>query len=59
MGFAGWLAIVQASTDDQASLQRLEVEWNDAHVRGDAAILERLFADDIVVVVPVMRVLTK
>jgi uncharacterized protein (TIGR02246 family) len=51
--------LIQSSTDDQALLQRLEAEWNDAHVRGDAATLERLFADDVVVVVPGMRVLTK
>ena len=51
--------LIQSSIDDQVLLQRLEAEWNDAHVRGDAATLERLFADDVVVVVPGMRVLTK
>jgi ketosteroid isomerase-like protein len=51
--------LIQASTADQAALERLEVAWNDAHVRGDAAVLEQLFADDLVVVVPGMRVLTK
>ena len=51
--------LLQTYPDNQAELQRLEIEWNDAHVRGDAATLERLFADDVVVVVPGMRVLTK
>ncbi len=41
------------------TLARLEAEWNTAHVRGDAAALEHLFADDLVVVVPGMRVMTK
>jgi ketosteroid isomerase-like protein len=50
---------IQTPADDQTVLQRLETEWNDAHVRGDAATLERLYADDVVVVVPGMRVLTK
>lgn len=37
----------------------LEATWNHAHLRGDAAALERLLADDLVVVVPGMRPLTK
>jgi ketosteroid isomerase-like protein len=40
-------------------LERLEAEWSDAHVRGDAPVLDRLFSDDLVVVVPGMRVMTK
>ena len=44
---------------DQKELERLETEWNAAHVRGDAAALERIFAEDLVVVVPGMRVMTK
>ena len=51
--------LIQGSAADQVVFERLEGEGNDAHVRGDAAILERLFADDLVVVVPGMRVLTK
>ena len=54
-----WFALIQAPTGDQATLQRLEVEWNDAHVQGDGATLGRLYGDDVVVVVPGMRVLTK
>ena len=48
-----------AGADAVAALTRLEADWNAAHVRGDAAALDRLFADDLVVVVPGMRVLTK
>jgi ketosteroid isomerase-like protein len=49
-----------ASADaDVAALTRLETDWNAAHVRGDAAALEHLFADDLVVMVPGMRVMTK
>ena len=41
------------------TLARLEADWNAAHARGDAAALEHLFADDVVVMVPGMRVMTK
>src|SRR6266487_164916 len=44
---------------DETELERLEAAWNAAHVRGDAAALERIFAEDLVVVVPGMRVMTK
>jgi len=44
---------------DVTTLTRLEADWNAAHVRGDAAVLEHLFADDLVVLVPGMRVMTK
>ena len=44
---------------EQKELERLEAEWNAAHVNGDAAALERIFAEDLVVVVPGMRVMTK
>jgi ketosteroid isomerase-like protein len=49
----------QASDADIASLTRLEAEWNTAHTEGDATTLARIFADDLVVVVPSMRPLTK
>ncbi|MGZ8851165.1 MAG: nuclear transport factor 2 family protein, partial [Thermoanaerobaculia bacterium] len=38
---------------------RLERVWNDAHVRGDAAALEALWANDLTVIVPKMQVITK
>jgi ketosteroid isomerase-like protein len=59
------LTLVQAPAGDakvvaaQDTLEELESEWNAAHVRGDAAVLDRLFADDVVVIVPGMRVMTK
>lgn len=40
-------------------LTRLESVWNDAHVRGDAAALDRIWADDLVVTVPDMPVMNK
>ena len=55
------LVLTQGATQtaDEAELQRLEMEWNAAHMRGDAAALDRLFADDLVVQVPGMRAMTK
>jgi ketosteroid isomerase-like protein len=44
---------------DEVALARLETDWNEAHLKGDAAVLERLFADDLIVLVPGMRALTK
>ena len=68
MVLLAWLvavALVQApvanapADADVTILARLEADWNAAHARGDAAALEHLFADDLVVVVPGMRVMTK
>lgn len=59
------LVLVQAPVSnapadtDTATLARLEADWNAAHMRGDAAALEHLFADDLVVLVPGMRMMTK
>ena len=36
-----------ASVDTEKTLERLEAEWNGAHVRGDATTLDRLFGDDL------------
>jgi len=44
---------------DIAALTRLETDWSAAHVAGDAAALGQLFADDVVIMVPGMRVMTK
>ena len=44
---------------DVAELSRLESAWNDAHLRCDAAVLDRLWADDLVVVVPKMTPVSK
>lgn len=59
------LLLAQGASPDPAEaveaveLTRLEQVWNDAHLRGDAEALERLWADDLVVAVPRMRVLTR
>jgi ketosteroid isomerase-like protein len=44
---------------DVRELERLETVWNEAHERGDAAALDALWADDLVVAVPRMKVMTK
>jgi ketosteroid isomerase-like protein len=44
---------------DSAELLRLERVWNEAHVRGDADTLERLWADDLTVIVPGMSPMGK
>jgi uncharacterized protein (TIGR02246 family) len=50
----------QASqTADVAAVTKLEATWNEAHRKGDATTLQQLFADDMVVVVPGMRPLSK
>jgi uncharacterized protein (TIGR02246 family) len=56
VAFAGLLG---QAPDTDVALTRLEAEWNTAHVQGDATTLGRIFADDVVVVVPGMRPLTK
>ena len=43
----------------QAELERLEKVWNDAHVAGDAAALDALWADELVVTVPKMPLFNK
>jgi ketosteroid isomerase-like protein len=42
-----------------ADIARLETAWNEAHQKGDAAVLESLWADDLVVTVPNMAVITR
>ena len=50
-----------AATPDQdrARFTQLESQWNDAHLRGDAEALDRLWADELRVVVPRMTPLSK
>ena len=38
---------------------RLETVWNEAHVKGDADALERLWADDLIVTIAAMPLLNK
>ena len=40
-------------------LLALEARWNDAHIYADTSTLYRLWADDIIVIVPDMRPFTK
>ena len=44
---------------DRAELAELENVWNQAHLRGDAEALDRLWADDLEVAVPQMPVFKK
>ena len=44
---------------DVAELTRLEAVWNDAHLRGDTPALDRLWADELVAIVPKMTPLPK
>jgi len=43
----------------QMELQRLEKVWNDAHLAGDTAALDALWADELVVTVPKMPLFNK
>ena len=44
---------------DIKELTRLETVWNNAHLRGDAAALDKLWADDLFVTVPDMPAMNK
>ena len=44
---------------DLKELTRLEQVWNDAHLNGDAATLEKLWDEDLFVTVPDMPVMNK
>ena len=46
-------------SSDVAELSRLEQVWNDAYVHGNIEPLEQLFADDLVVTMTDMALLTK
>ena len=52
-------AINPRESDDVAELSRLEHVWNDAYVHGNVEPLEQLLADDLVVTMTDMAVLTK
>jgi uncharacterized protein (TIGR02246 family) len=56
---AAFVGLQAQVPDTDVAFTRLEAEWNIAHVQGDATTLGRLFADDVVVVVPGMRPLSK
>ena len=44
---------------DIKELTRLESVWNEAHLRGDASALDKLWAEDLFVTVPDMPVMNK
>jgi len=44
---------------DIHELKRLETVWNDAHLHGDAAALDKLWDEDLFVTVPDMPVMNK
>ncbi len=48
-----------AASETQSELLKLETQWNEAHLRGDAAALERLWADELIVTVQEMPVMDK
>ena len=48
-----------SSERDTRELLRLETVWNQAHTSGDAADLERLWADDLEIAVPRMPIMSK
>ena len=49
----------QTASEDRAELMRLETVWNQAHERGDAEALEKLWADDLEVAVPKMPIISR
>ena len=49
----------QPDTPDVKELIRLESVWNEAHQKGDASALEKLWGDDLEVTVPKMPVMSK
>ena len=51
--------LVSQQSADSLLLVKLEAQWNDAHIRGDADALDRLWADDLVVIVPGMAPMGK
>ncbi len=44
---------------EMMEFSRLENVWNAAHIQGDADALDRLWADDLVLTVPGMKVMAK
>lgn len=64
--FAGFIPIclrsaepTQLSSSAREELLRLEQVWNEAHLKGDAGSLDRLWSDELQVVVPKMSVMKK
>ena len=49
----------QSQTVDVTELESLEERWNQAHLQGNKEALDKLWADDLVVIVPGMPPMTK
>jgi hypothetical protein len=49
----------QSSTPDKEELAKLETVWNEAHLKGDSAVLAQLWEDSLVVIVPGMAPMNK
>jgi len=49
----------QSNNADKEELGKLEAAWNDAHLKGDAAVLAQLWEDSLVVTVPGMAPMNK
>jgi hypothetical protein len=52
-------AVMAQAEADSAELVRLEHVWNEAHVRGRAPTLERLWAEEVVITVPGMTPMSR
>jgi uncharacterized protein (TIGR02246 family) len=53
------LATAAFGASAETELKALEQQWNDAYIKGDAAALKTIEADDIVIIEPDGSVLTK
>lgn len=53
------LSAITFRIDEVEEISRLENEWNEAHLNGDASALSRLWSDDLVVTVPNMSSMDK
>ena len=51
--------IIVVGQDQRPELERLEAVWNSAHLHGDADALDRIWHEDLVVIVPKMPVMSK
>ena len=56
---AVWPAKASESGADSTELARLETVWNEAHLHGDVGALERLWSDDMLIIVPEMPPISK
>lgn len=50
---------ISKDASDLKELHQLEAVWNDAHVKGDAEALDKLWANDLIVTVASMPVMNK